>query len=171
MIKLLVTGFLFCIILHSTFAQSVENLDKKNGFQDILLMSDVKSYKHLIFDENIAHEKVIEAQRYLPEKGYYENIGTVKIKSLEVVAYKDNIFEIHILTEQDPDLYKGLKKVFGKPEYSVREDLYYWSGKNVRLTFTSHSKKRLSLSYYSYQIDSLLKEEKAEEIESIADDF
>lgn len=154
-------------------AQSVEALDDKNGFQDITMLSSARNNIKLEYQKDVDHEKVPNAQvqYYEAAKGEYKSIGTVKVKSLEVWAYKDQIFQIRLEAVQDPDLYKGLRQLFGKPHYSIREDLYYWSGKNLRLSYRAESKNRLEMIYFSHKLEDILKQEKKEEINSIADDF
>jgi hypothetical protein len=169
--SLFIPVFLFIIVFAQ--AQSAEDLDKKNGFQDIILLSSAKGNVKLEFQKDVDHEKVphSQVQYYEAGKGEYETIGTVKIKSLEAWAYDDQIFQIRVITKQDPDLYKGLRQVFGKPAYSVREDLYYWSGEKVYLTYQAVDKNKLELVYFSKLLDDILKNEKKEEIDDIANDF
>jgi len=173
MSKVLLFSILFVLPAFFSLAQSSEALDEKNGFQDILMLSSARNNKKLEFKKDLDHEKVPlrQVQYYEAAKGEYESIGTVKIKSLEVWAYQDQVFQIRVLTEQDTDLYKGLRQLFGKPDYSIREDLYYWSGNKVRLSYRAESKSRLELIYFSQLLDDILKQEKKEEINSIADDF
>lgn len=169
--KLLTLSFVFSALFSQ--AQSVEALDEKNGFQDIMMLSSARNNTKLEFKKDVDHEKVLKSpvQYYEAAKGEYEKIGTVKVKSLEVWAYQDQIFQIRVETVQDPDLYKGLRQLFGKPNYSIREDLYYWSGEKLRLSYQAESKSRLELIYFSHYLDDILKQEKKEEINDIADDF
>jgi len=168
---LIIPVFLFVTVFAQ--AQSAADLDKKNGFQDITMLSSAKGNIKLEFQKDVDHEKVpkSQVQYYEAAKGEYKTIGTVKIHSLEVWAYDDQIFQIRVITKQDPDLYKGLRQVFGKPAYSIREDLYYWSGEKVNLTYQAVDKNKLELVYFSQLLDDILKNEKKEEINSIANDF
>ena len=163
-----VSVFLFILNIK---AQSPEKLDEKNGFQDIILMSDVTSNKKLEYDKDVNHPKAGKVALYTPVKGEYKTIGDIKIKDLEVKAYKNRIFEIRVLTEQDPNLYRGLQKLFGKPVYSIRDNHYTWGGESVSLSYRAYNKRTLELVYYAYQLEDLLKQDKKEKIESIADDF
>ncbi|MFW5760129.1 MAG: hypothetical protein ACOCXH_04010 [Cyclobacteriaceae bacterium] len=164
-------SFIFSVLIG--YAQSADELDKKNGFQDITMLSSPRNNIKLEYVKDVAHERVplSQVQYYQAAKREYKKIGSVNIKSLEVWAYKDQIFQIRVVTEQDPDLYKGLRQLFGTPDYSIREDLYYWSGKKVRLSYQAESKSRLELIYFSHLLDDILKSEKNEEIDNIADDF
>ena len=167
---LLVLGCCFGVV-QTISAQGVEELDLRNGFQDIEMLSLASKNKGITFKKNVAHEKVPEAQLHVPVKGYYEQIGSVKIREFEVLSYKDKIFQIRILVSQDPDLYKGLTQLFGKPEYSIRQDHYYWSGEKLKLTYRSHGKKNLEMIYFSHQLKDILEGEKKAEIDDIANDF
>ena len=157
---------LFALIIYTSGlqAQSAKNLDEKYGFQDIILMTDVSNNKKLEYDKESDHSKAGKVDLYKPVKGEYETIGDIKIKELVVKAYKNKIFEIMVLTEQDPNLYRGLQKLFGKPAYSIRENHYTWGGEKVSLSFRAYNKKTLELVYYAYQLEDLLKEEKQEKI-------
>lgn len=163
----LVFGFL----ANASSAQSVEELDKRNGFKDIKLATEVHQYEGLEYKEEIEDELFKQLSVYTKRKGYYESIGSIKIYEVEVLAYKGEVYKIKIITEKNPKLYGGLKKAFGEPTFSPRGDNYYWSTENLGLTFGNNAKTRLQLQYTSYVMKDRLKEDKKEEIEDIADDF
>ncbi|MGK7397903.1 MAG: hypothetical protein ACNS62_25245 [Candidatus Cyclobacteriaceae bacterium M3_2C_046] len=152
-------------------SQDLSNLDQKYGFKDIKLMSNIRKYKGLEFKQEVDDEKVKTAQIYIPEKGAYNQIGNIKINELEVKAYNNLIFAIKVITEDDPNLYKGLVSLYGKPAYSVRSSNYYWSTDKTSLTFEAYKKNQLLLNFYAKEIEQVLKQEKKETVESIANDF
>lgn len=162
---------LFLIISGNLLAQGSEELDRRNGFKDIKMASDVTAYEGLEYKKDIEDNVFPEAKLYTPKKGHYENIGSLKIYDLEVKVYKDSIFEIKVITEKDPNLYKGLKKAFGEPEFAYRSNQYYWQSERLKLSYSSHSNNRIEMVYRSYEMNEKLKEEKKQVVEEIVDDF
>ena len=156
-----------------SLAQSVKELDNKNGFQDLVLMSDVKQYETLSFKKIIKDDlhKLDEAGLYNGAKTHFADIGGIKIQKLEVKAYQDLIYEIKVIADKDPMLYKGLSKKYGKGQYSVHNNAYNWSGKKVSLEFVSSGKNEVQLTYFSKPMLAVFKQGKAQDIEDIADDF
>jgi len=152
-------------------AQGAEELEKRNGFKDIKLMSAVSSYEGLVLKKETEHERYKTVGIYKAKKGFYETIGTLNIKELEVKTYKGGIFQIFVLVEKDPKLYRGLKKSFGPPEFSLRGQTYYWATPKLKLSFRSHDKNSVELVYYSYLMEKELDEEKKQEIDDISSDF
>jgi hypothetical protein len=169
--KILQLTLLLTFFTAQLVAQSVEELDRRNGFQDIKMATPVDNYEGLELKKDIEDEVFPEAQLYVAKKGFYENIGSLKIYDLEVKTYKGHIFQIRIVTEKDPNLYKGLKKIYGEPKYAYRAAETQWNATNVRLSYNSHSKKKMEMIYYSNIMTQQLKEEKKQEVKEIADDF
>ncbi len=153
-------------------AQGVEELEKRNGFKDIKLTSVVTEYEGLeLKKEAVEDETFPNTTVYTPKKGYYETIGSLKIYDLEVYAYKDSIYQIKVITEKDPNLYKGMKKLFGEPEYGYRNEVYYWASPRLKLQYGSYSKNKIEMVYFSYLMVEKRKQEKKQVVEEIADDF
>ena len=122
------------------FSQSVSELDKRNGFKDIKMTSQITDYEGLEFKKEIDSEIYPYAFQYSRVKGAYENIGGIKIFDLLVNTYDSAVYEIVVVTEKNPNLYKALKKAFGQPEFDYRANKYYWKTDNLRLSYDSHSK-------------------------------
>ena len=162
---------LFLFLSLSVFSQSVDELDKRNGFKDIKLMSTVHDYDGLEYAKDEFDENYKDVKVYTARKGYYTSIGNIKVYDLEVRTYRDSIYQIMVITEKNPDLYKGLKKVFGKPEYHMRKEFYHWTGKNLRLSYVPTQKDKLELTYESFLMREKLKDNKEQVIEDIASDF
>ena len=159
------------VLIQPLFSQSVLELDKRNGFKDIKMVSDVTQYEGLEYDGDIEDEKFKTLSVYKSKKGFYESIGPVVVHEVEVLAYKGEVYKIHVITEKDPKLYHGLKKAFGKVTHSPRSNNYYWATDNLVLIYESYSKNKLRLIYQSYIIEAKLKQEKKDEIDSISEDF
>jgi len=152
-------------------AQSVEELDKRNGFKDIKLATEVHLYEGLEYKEEIPDEHFKQLAVYTKKKGYYESIGSIKIHNVEVLAYNGEVYKIKVITEKNPKLYSGMKKAFGEPTFSPRGDNYYWATDKVNLTFGNNAKTKLELIYTSHVMKGRLKKDKEEEIEEISKDF
>jgi hypothetical protein len=170
-INYLLFGFLLCLIANASEAQSAAELDKRNGFKDIKLATEVHLYEGLEYKEAIEDKLFKQLAVYQRKKGYYESIGSIKIYDVEVLAYNGEVYKIKVITEKNPKLYSGLKKAFGEPTFSPRGDNYYWATQNINLTFGNNSKSRLELVYTSHVVKSHLKKDKEEEIEDISEDF
>jgi len=152
--------------------QGIEELDKRNGFKDIKLLSSASEYEGLELDKTeVDDETFPNTSIYNAKKGYYESIGNLKIHDLEVFAYKDSIYKIIVITEKDPKLYKGMKKLFGEPEYAYGTERYYWNTDKLKLAYSSHSRNKIEMEYFSYLMVEKRKQEKKQAVEEIVDDF
>lgn len=168
--KIIVICLLLCFSFAAT-AQSISELDKRNGFKDIKLNSPISQYGGLEFKKEIEDELYKEAKLYVAKKGFYESIGSIKVFDVEVKTFKDSIFQIIVVTQKNPNLYKGLKKAFGEPEYHLRKEFHHWTGENLRLSYVPYQKDKLELTYDSFLMREKLKEVKEEVIEDIISDF
>ncbi len=171
-----IRNILFFLILQSSSilfsnAQTAAELDKRNGFKNIKMTSRITDYDGLELKKAIDSDVFPRAYQYVPKNGHYESIGSVKIFQLEVNTYDSAIYEIRVITEKDPNLYKGLKRAFGEPEFDYRNNKYYWRTDNLRLSYDSHSKTRIEMVYFSYLMTQRLKEDKEQVVEEIMDDF
>ncbi len=151
--------------------QDVSELDKRNGFKDIKLNTSVFDYTGLEYKKDIKDDLFPEAKIFVPVKGNYENIGSLKIYSLEVKTYRDSVFQIVVVTDKDPNLYKGLKAAFGEPEYHYRAGFYHWTTKRLRLSYTPYQKDKIEMKYESFLMRNKLKEDKQQVVEEIVSDF
>ena len=156
------------------------DLDEKKGFQDIALGSDPKGYQGIIlkkttkdenFKKNSRDINIPEIDLYQAKGGYYQDVAGIKIHKFIVKAFDNRIYEIEITAEKDPDFYKGLESRYGPGNYSMPTNSYIWSGKEVRLSFKSESKKKVKLTYFLFAVNEWIKEKEKENAKSIADDF
>ena len=162
---------LFLLLSVAAEGQDVRALDKRNGFKDIKVNTSVLDYEGLEYKKDIEDKIFPEAKIYVPIKGYYESIGNLKIYDLEVKTYRDSIFQIIVVTDKDPNLYKGLKSAFGEPEYHYRAGFYHWTAENLRLSYTPYQKDKIEMKYESFLMRNKLKKDKEEVVEAIVDDF
>jgi len=148
-----------------------EHHELKNGFQDIILGSDPNGYSSLEFKKSTKDEEVPTIDIYVPRKGSYENVGNIAIHKLTVKSFNGKIYEIEIIAEKDPDFYNGLEEKYGEGQYHLPTNSYVWGGEGVRLSFQSHSKNKVILTYRSTLLKEWIKEKEKENVKSVADDF
>lgn len=154
------------------YAQGLEELEKKHGFQDIILDSEISDYANLIFKKSIKHKKSEQPiLLYERVKGTYQKIGDVSIKTLEVKAFLGKIIEIRIIAEKDEDIMRALKKLYGEPYFSVRSNSWEWRSEGVLLSLRSLSKNKLEIIYSSRKFNQYIQDHKEEGIENISTDF
>lgn len=151
------------------YAQKNTELDARNGFKDIKLLTDIGHYKGLTLDKHL--DESVGIDQYERKKNNYMFIGEIPIKNLSALTYKGKIYQINIVTPKTPDLFKGLEKAFGKARHSVRYQKYFWEGDQVKLTFESISTNRLQLVYYAKGIKAMMKADKKKKIESLSSEF
>jgi len=162
---------LLLLIIPIASAYPQNELDTKKGFQDITLGSDPREYQSLEFKKSTQDEEVPAIDIYLPKKGFYESVGNIEIHKLTVKAFDNKIYEIEIVAEKDPDFYNGLEVKYGEAKYHLPTNSYIWGGKEVRLSFKSHSKNKVILTYSSLEIKEWIKKKEKENVKGIADDF
>lgn len=153
-------------------AQSLDELEKKHGFQDIILDTDISENPKLVYKKQIDLKKSeYPIHVYVRSKGSYTNIGEVPIKDMEVKVYLQKIIEIRIITTKDTDIMKALKKLYGEPTFSVRSNAWEWQTEGVLLSLTSVGKKKLEIKYASRKLNQYIKDKKEEGIEDLSTDF
>jgi hypothetical protein len=169
MYKVLIT----CLILFSTLLTQAQiaELEKRNGFKDIKLGSPVDSIVGIKFKRDIKEKNMYEAKSYSVSNPDYANIGEVKVKDVGVKAYQDLIYEINVVTDKDPRLMKALQTLYGKAEYDMKQEMYFWKGKDIILTFQSKNKNSLELTFSSLAIHAQMKTDKENKVTDIANDF
>lgn len=164
-------SLLFIGLTLSSYAQMNEELERRNGFKDILLGSPVDSVKGATYKKDLKENNEFPVQLYLVEHPDYERIGEVKVKKLELKTYQGMIYEIDVITVKDPRLMKGLEMLYGKAKYIVPTDSYNWVAPSLSLVFKDHSKKEIRLRYRSYPVLKKMLEDKGKKIDAIAEDF
>ena len=165
---------LFILLVASntlSFGQDLAELDRRNGFKDIKLGTRIDSLKGAEFKKEALEKNQFPVKLYKVEGKGYESIGEVKVKRVEVKAYKDEIYEIIVITQKDTRLMKGMSKSFGNPIYIIPTDTYNWKTERLSLTFKDHSKNELRLTYRFYPILKKMQIDKGKKIDEIAEDF
>ncbi|HNP95866.1 MAG TPA: hypothetical protein PKJ63_09555 [Cyclobacteriaceae bacterium] len=166
----LVTIF-FMVISITAWSQSNSELAKRNGFKDIKLGMPVDSVPGVKFVKDIKEKNEYPAQLYEVDHADYKSIGEVKVKEVEVKAYKGLVYEIGVITQKDTRLMKGMEKAYGKPKYILPTDTYNWTADSLSLTFKDYSKREIKLTYRSYPVLKMMRVDKGKKIDDIADDF
>lgn len=158
----------FLIGSFNLLAQNQE-LDDRNGFKNIKLLSKATDYSELKFSKDQEEEfKAI----YTRTSGSLQYIGDIQIKELNVYTYNDIIYRIEVATGKNTQLFKGLEKAYGKSKFAVVTNVYVWKGDKVALTFASEKGgKRVVMNYTTPEIKEIIKEDKEKKIQALSDDF
>ncbi|MEO8472677.1 MAG: hypothetical protein ABI477_10790 [Chryseolinea sp.] len=164
LIFLLLTGF-------TAFGQNVAELEKRNGFKDIKLGSLIDSVKGFKLEKEFKEQDEFSAKLFSVENPDYENIGEVKVNKIELKTYKDIIYEIRVVTDKDPRLMKALESLYGGADYDMKNKTYFWKTDNIVLKFISESRNKLELTYISPPVHKLMKDDKSQKVDEIANDF
>lgn len=151
--------------------QDLAELNRRRGFKDIKLGSRIDSLKGAEFKKDMLEKNEFPVKLYNVDNEAYESIGEVKVKKVEVKAYKDEIYEIVVITQKDTRLMKGMQKSFGKPVYILPTDTYNWKTDSLSLTFKDHARNELRLTYRYYPTLKKMQIDKGKKIDAIAEDF
>ena len=111
------------------------------------------------------------AKLYEVEHPDYEKIGEVKVHKIELKAYKDLIYEINVKTSKDERLMKALESLYGKSDYDMKNETYFWKTDSLILKFKSDGKNRLQMLYISYAVHKMMRQDKDQKVDDIANDF
>jgi len=157
--------------IHMVYAQDLAELERRNGFKDLKLGMPIDSVKGAEFRKDVKEKNEFPVKLYEIDNDEYKTIGEVKVKKVEVKTYKDQVYEITVITQKDTRLMKGMQKSFGKPAYITPTDTYNWNTKILSLTFSDHSKNELRLTYRCYPLLKQMRIDKGKKIDDIAADF
>jgi hypothetical protein len=167
--------FTFLILLIAAFctceAQNLGELEKRNGFKDIKLGMIADSVKGVKLKKEFKERDEFPAKLFEVENPEYARIGEVNVNKVELKSYKDQIYQIHVVTDKDRRLMKALESIYGRPEYDLKGETYFWKSENLILTFRSFSKDQLEMIYTSYVVLQKMKDDKGKKVQDIADDF
>ncbi len=153
------------------FSQDIGELEKRNGFKDIKLGMIADSVNGVKLKKEFKEKDEFPAKLYTVDHPDYANIGEVKVDQIELKAYKDLIYEISVVTKKDPRLMKALESLYGKADYDLKAETYFWKTENMILKFRSHGKHHLELLFQSYLIHKMMKTDKNQKVDDIANDF
>ena len=164
-------ALIFFALAAPLFGQEMAELDRRGGFKDIKLMSDVESYADLEFKKNYKDGRYPGAKLYKRKKGTYGSVGILEVYDLEVKSYKGQIYEIVVVVQKSMGMYRGLVNAFGEPKHSHRTNKNYWHTKDIRLNYHINNKDRIVLEYYSLAMEEVRKKEQKERLQELVDDF
>ncbi len=162
---------LFVLIVNGALAQDLTELDKRNGFKDIKLGISVDSIRGAKLKKEFKERDEFPAKLFEVVNPAYEKIGEVSVKSVELKTYKNLIYEIHVVVDKDTRVMKALESLYGKSEYDMKSEIYFWKTKNLVLKFGPSGKHHLELTYISYPIHKMMTEDKGKKVDDIAEDF
>lgn len=163
--------FLLIAISVNSLGQDLSELDKRNGFKDIKLGNLIDSVTGYKLEKEFKEKDEYPAKLFSVENSNYEKIGEVKVNKVELKTYNDLIYEIRVVANKDPRLMKALESLYGKADYDIKNDTYFWKTDNLILKFQSEGKNRLELLYISYGLHKAMKEDKDKKVDDIANDF
>lgn len=153
------------------FSQNRDELDRRNGFKDLKLGMSIDSAKGAKLKKEFLERNEFPARLYEVEHEDYARIGEVKVNKIEVKTYKDLIYEINVIADKDARLMRALESLYGRSEYDMKNETYFWKTDNLILKFKSDSKKTLQMLYVSYLIHQQMKADKNQKVDDIANDF
>ena len=66
---------------------------------------------------------------------------------------------------------KALESLYGKADYDLKNETYFWKTDNLVLKFRSAGRHQLELLYSSNVVYKKMKEDKKKKVDDIANDF
>jgi hypothetical protein len=155
----------------NSFGQGLSELDKRSGFKDIRLATPVDSVKGSKLIKEFKERDEFPAKLFEVENADYERVGEIKVHKVELKTYKDLIYEINVITDKDERLMKALESLYGKSEYDMKNETYFWKTDSLILKFKSQGKHRLQMLYVSYNVHKMMRGDKDKKVDDIANDF
>jgi hypothetical protein len=152
-------------------AQSLSELERRNGFKDIKLGTPVDSVKGAVLEKEFKERNEFPASLYRVENEAYASIGEVKVSRVELKSYKDTIYEIGVWADKDPRLMKALESLYGRADFDMKNETYFWKTENIVLKFKSEGKSKLVLTWISPPVHKSMKGDKDKKVDDIANDF
>jgi hypothetical protein len=162
---------LFFFAYSNSFSQGLSELDKRRGFKDIKLVTAIDSVKGYKLVKEFKERDEYPAKLFEVENPDYEKVGEVKVHKVELKTYKDLIYEINVITDKDERLMKALESLYGKSEYDMKNETYFWKTDTLILKFKSQGKHKLQMLYVSYDVHKMMREDKDKKVDDIANDF
>lgn len=164
-----ILSLLICPLMAS--AQISNELERRNGFKDVKLGMVVDSVKGVKLKKEFMERDEFNAKLYSIDNPDYEKIGDVSVNRVEVKAYQDQIYQIHVVADKDPRLMKALESIYGLASYDMKRETYFWKAPSLVLKFRSYSRNQLEMIYTSFVVLEQMKVDKQQKVNDIADDF
>ena len=152
-----------------TQAQATNELDRRNGFKDIELLTDVSTLDGLEYWKPQKNKP--KHDLYKNRKNAYESIGDVKVYKVIVYTYRNLAYRIEIVSQKDEKLFRSLEKAFGKIKYSMGSQVSYWAGEKVRLTYETVGSNKIRLTYSANGINQIIASDKQKAVDSLSSEF
>jgi hypothetical protein len=171
--KNLLSTLCFLFVVVAVQAQDINELSKRNGFKDIKLGTPVDSVKGAVFKKDFIELKEFDAKLYEVDNPSYKKVGSADVKRVELKVYKGLIYEIIVTTPINPNIMRGLEKLYGKSRFDLRTETYNWKIPDViSLAYKGIEKdKEITLKYKSYPMIKTMYADKQKKVDEIADDF
>ena len=166
---LFVFSLYICPLIAS--AQVLNELERRNGFKDLKLGMAIDSVKGVKLKKEFIEREEFSAKLYTIDNPDYEKIGDVSVNRVEVKAYQDQIYQIHVVADKDPRLMKALESIYGLASYDMKRETYFWKAPSLVLKFRSYSRNQLEMIYTSFVVLQKMKIDKQQKVNDIADDF
>mgnify|MGYP005811539565 CR=1 FL=1 len=160
-----------CLFVTASFSQNLAELERRNGFKDIKLGTSVDSIKGTVPEKEFKERNEFPAMLYRVDNAAYSSIGEVKVSRVELKTYKGTIYEIGVWTDKDPRLMKALESLYGRADFDMKNETYFWKTENIVLKFRSDGKNKLALTYISPPVHKSMKNDKDKKVDDIANDF
>jgi hypothetical protein len=163
------TTIIFLSLSTFCYSQLSDELDKRNGFKDLKILSDVATYPGLEYwkvDKSQPYHAIYKAK-----KGSYDKIGDVDISKVTVYTYRKLIFKIEVITEKDEKLFRSMEKAYGKITSSMAYSYSYWDGEKIRLKYETVGSKKIQLTYISKEIKKIIALDKRKDVDSLSTEF
>ena len=149
--------------------QISEELDRRNGFKDIKLLTDISKLEGLEYWK--AQKNKPKHDLYRSTKEAYSLIGDVQVFKITVYTYRNLAYKIEVIAEKDEQLFRSLEKAFGKIKYSMGSQVSYWAGEEVRLTYESVNAGKIKLTYSANGINQIIASDKQKAVDSLSSEF
>lgn len=167
----IISFFILFSIESNGQSQGIQELEKRNGFKDLKLGMVVDSVKGVKFKKDFKEGDQYPAKLYTVDNPEYDKIGEVNVSRIEVKAYNNLVYEISVVAHKDPRLMKALESLYGKSEYDMKNEIYFWKGETLLLKFQASGKNHLEMLYISYTVRKMMKVDKEKKVDDIANDF
>ena len=160
-----------CSRFQIPLVKDYRNLISAVALRILRLATPVDSVKGSKLIKEFKERDEFPAKLFEVENTDYEKIGEVKVHKVELKTYKDLIYEINVITDKDERLMKALESLYGKSEYDMKNETYFWKTDSLILKFKSQGKHRLQMLYISYNVHKMMRGDKDKKVDDIANDF
>ncbi|MDH5380066.1 MAG: hypothetical protein OEW75_04390 [Cyclobacteriaceae bacterium] len=121
LLTMIYSGNQFLYAQEDTEAEEEEKheLDRKGGFQDIKLNSNIEEYSGLEYKKDIKEDLYPGAKLYVSKKGSYTNIGKVEVHGVEVKVYKNRFMKLLLKWTRTLLYIRDSRAILGTPNTTL----------------------------------------------------